>query len=273
MEGTMSTVDTNPGRTDKAWRRHRLRRGLVRGVAGLGALLVVAGFVAPSGVAAAAQGGANVLPPTATPSGFSLADMARLVGQFTTSGNDPAYLPATPFQLLYTDGDNVTFVPATSDGGDCGARPNLPCGLLATQKPGVVLANSFGVPAGTSFYVPILNADDSPPVVGNFPTSSAGTKAYVFGPDQLGGRGFSVCIDGDCVALGSGYAAGPETTPPLLDGGGTHIITIGAFLTPMRPGSHVVRIRGGWHGAGIAATYGGLPFLDVDFTYAVTVLR
>jgi hypothetical protein len=34
-------------------------------------------------------------------------------------------------------------------------------------------------------------------------------------------------------------------TEPLLDGGGTHMITIGAFVSPMAPSPHTVRITGG----------------------------
>ena len=60
------------------------------------------------------------------------------------------------------------------------------------------------------------------------------------------------------------------TTPPLLDGGGTHIITIGAFLAPMPPGEHVVRIRGGYFGRGIRDTY-GIGFLTLDLSYRVVV--
>jgi hypothetical protein len=44
--------------------------------------------------------GGHVLPPGARPDGFSLEDMARLMGQFTTSGNDLKYYPKTPFQIL-----------------------------------------------------------------------------------------------------------------------------------------------------------------------------
>jgi hypothetical protein len=46
--------------------------------------------------------GGHVLLPGARPDGYSLEDMARLMGQFTTSGNDLRYYPATPFQILYT---------------------------------------------------------------------------------------------------------------------------------------------------------------------------
>ena len=47
------------------------------------------------------QAAANVLPPKATPLGWSLDDMANAVANFSISGNDPAYYPETPFQIIY----------------------------------------------------------------------------------------------------------------------------------------------------------------------------
>jgi hypothetical protein len=58
-------------------------------------------------------------------------------------------------------------------------------------------------------------------------------------------------------------------TPPLLDGGGTHMITIGAFLSPMTPGTHIVEIKGGYFGGAIPPL--GIGFISFDFTYRVQV--
>ena len=118
--------------------------------------------------------------------------------------------------------------------------------------------------------MPVDNADDSPPVVGTFPANNKAAKAYIFGPHQLAGRGFAVCVDHRCRPLGPEYVAGPVETPPLLDGGGTHMITIGAFLSPMTPGVHDVRITGGYFGAGIFSVY-GIGFIALDLTYRVHV--
>jgi hypothetical protein len=54
--------------------------------------------------------------------------------------------------------------------------------------------------------------------------------------------------------LGAAYLAGPVTTAPLPDGGGTHILTVGAFLSPLSPGQYTVSISGGAFGAGISTT-------------------
>lgn len=233
------------------------------------AMLLLAGlstFVLP-GRAAARSGGGVVLPPWATPYGYSRADMTRLLAQFTTSGNDPAYYPTTPFQILYTDSTLVEAHLVTRHGEPCDA-PGPGCGLLFTQ--GGPYANSFHVGPRKSFFVPVDNADDSPPVVGVFPTSEKAAKAYIFGPHQLAGRDFAVCVDQRCRPLGPQYVAGPVETPPLLDGGGTHMITIGAFLSPMAPGHHDVRITGGYFGTDILTIY-GIGFLALDFTYRVHV--
>ena len=268
------TDDQIDPRAGAAGRRSPLGRRLGRRIASLAAVLLVgAGVTVPAGMAAA-HGDVGVLPPWAMPYGYSLTDMTRLAAQFTTSGNDPAYYPRTPFQILFTDANHTTAEAQTAGGGSCEDNPTLPCGLLVTQPAGEV-ANSFTVRRATPFFVPILNADDSAPVVGVYPKTAAGAKVYVFDPNQLGGRGFSVCIDDGCAALGPLYVAGPVKTPPLLDGNppGTHMITIGAFLGDMRPGVHVVRIRGGYYGAAIAAAYDGLAFLAVDFSYQVRVTR
>jgi hypothetical protein len=46
--------------------------------------------------------GGQVLPSGARPQGYSLEDMARLVGQFTINGNNPNSVPKTPFRILFT---------------------------------------------------------------------------------------------------------------------------------------------------------------------------
>ena len=50
-----------------------------------------------------AEGGSGVLPASAKPFGYSLADMTRLLAVFTTSGNVEAFHPDTPFQILFVD--------------------------------------------------------------------------------------------------------------------------------------------------------------------------
>jgi len=61
------------------------------------------------------------------------------------------------------------------------------------------------------------------------------------------------------------------TTPPLPDGGGTHMITLGAFLAPMSPGKHTIRIGRGLYGDLLSTTY-DFNRLTSDFSYPVTVL-
>ncbi len=234
-------------------------------------LVLLAGWaLAPEGRAAAAGNGTGrgVLPASANPQGYSLADMSRLTALFTTSGNDPHYYPDTPFQVLYADPSKVTTSP------DCTTFAPL-CGFTATEKKGTRFSNTFTVKAGTMFYVPVFNADDSPPVVGVFPTTRTEARNYVFDRAQLGGKDFAIQIDSKTVRLGRRYVAGPVTTPPLLDvqpptPGGTHYLTIGAFLYPLTPGVHTIRIQGGWFGKQFKATY-GTDFLWENLSYRVRV--
>ena len=203
--------------------------------------------------------GGHVLPPGARPHGFSLEDMARLMGQFTTSGNDTThYYPMTPFQILYTT--------ATS-----GPKPmSIPCpnggtGFLDSGS------NTFIVPVGTQFFLPLFGVDDSPPVLGTFPTSEDAAAAYFFGPQQYGGQDFIIIVDGQVAPVGAEFLAGPVKTPPLLDGGGTHFIQLGAFLTPLSLGLHTITIQGEVAGTGVLPTY-GFGCLEEGFTYFVEVI-
>ena len=61
---------------------------------------------------------------------------------------------------------------------------------------------------------------------------------------------------------------------PLQDGGGSHIITVGVFLTPMTPGTHEVTIHAELHGPPVVEllTGSGAEVYAADFTYTVTVV-
>src|SRR5262249_27247836 len=152
---------------------------------------------------------------------------------FSTSGNDLDFYPDTPFQILYI-----------SD------------------------TNSFTVRPGTMFFVPVVFIDDSPPILGAFPTDADDIAAYVFGADQLGDHDLQIVVDGKATTLGPGYAAGTHA-PGLLDGGGSNFIQIGAFLTPLSRGTHTVTIRGTFDGDAILDFFGG-PF-SFAITYTVVV--
>jgi hypothetical protein len=251
---------------------HDHRRHVPRRVAVLVATLALLAFwvLAPQGraLAASSETGAGILPPSANPHGYSLADMNGLTATFTASGNQTVYLPKAPFQVLYTDSSLVA-----SNPDDCTTFAPL-CGLTVTDNARTGFSNTFTVKAGTMFYVPVLNADDSPPVVGTFPTTSGEAKQYVFDPAQLGARDITIQVDSKPVKLGPEYVAGPATTEPLPDGGGTHFVTVGVFINPLTPGRHTVRIQGGYFGDAFRATYvplSGWSFLWESLTYSVQV--
>jgi len=187
-----------------------------------------------AGLTACVNGGV-VLPPTATPSGFSLDDMAAEMALFSTSGNDLLYYPDTPFQILYTSA-----------------------------------TNTFTVPAGTTFFVPVFFVDDSPPVLGTFPDDADDIAAYVFGADQLGGYDMQIVVDGTATTLGPAYLGSATVDGAgLLDGGGHNFIQLGGFVTPLSPGEHTVKIIANFDGAVIVALFG--TGITLEATYTVIV--
>jgi hypothetical protein len=229
-------------------------------------------FAASVGFATSAQasgtsapaGPSGILPPSATPLGYSLTDMTKEVAQFTTSGNQAAYYPNTPFQILYTQQTQSEFI------GPCAPVYTGKCGE-ASFDPSTGPAGTFTVKPGTMFYVPIANSDDSPPVIAPYPTTPEQAKAYFFNPLTGGGKDISITIDGKTTPLGPAYVAGPVTTAPLQDGGGTHIVTVGVFMPPLTPGSHTVEMKATQSSPAIRAAYQTLDFLSSDFTYKVDV--
>lgn len=185
----------------------------------------------------------HVLPPEARPHGYSLDRMVSLLALFQTSGNKLSYYPfeqfpesTRPFQVLYL--------------------PNQ-------------VNNHFVVYPGTVFYVPLVFVDDSLPILGSFPIDAKGAEYYFTSPHQLGGKNWRIIVDRDTNSIGAEYFAGPavQTNPPLLDGGGTHIYILGAFVTPLPLGPHTITVHGELDGAAL----GGLPFTE-DIIYHVLVV-
>jgi hypothetical protein len=214
------------------------------------AVLMVAPGLAPRVVLA--DGGGNVQPPKAKPHGYSLTDMASAIALFSTSGNNSQYYPDTPFQVLYED---PTTIVVTHVGG----------GIVVTAS------NSFTVHSGTPFFVPIVYLDDSPPVWGTFPADASEARGYAFDHAQIGLTGLEIMVDGKGTCIGPAYTAGPVVTPPLLDGDGTHFISIGAFLTPLSKGTHTVTFKATFAGDAFVAG-SGLTFESAEFTYQVKVV-
>ena len=192
---------------------------------------MVIGFAA-LGRSARADGG-NVMPPEAKPSGYSLDDIAKAIAYFTTSGNNEALKPKTPFQILYLNG-----------------------------------TNTFTVKTGTKFFVPLFGFDDSPPVLGQFPTTQEESEDYFFDQSQVGVEFAQIVVDGKVTEIGPEYASAPALTPNLPDGGGSHFAQVGAFLTPLTKGTHTVTIRFLANGDALAPIGGIFAF---EATYTVTV--
>jgi hypothetical protein len=163
----------------------------------------------------ARAGGGNVLPSSAKPKGYSLADIAVATAVYNsgvTSGNPSTPPPPpVPFQILVGD---------------------------ATVKP------------GTMIYLPVFFEDDSGGAPPGFPadvTDQDAAADYLDGVAlaQFGVSAFIVQVDGQTTVLDDSYVRGVETAP-LLDGvpPGTHYIISAAFLTPLTPGEHTVSVGG-----------------------------
>ena len=191
-------------------------------------------FLASSMALSASAGSGNVLPPTATPQGWSIDDMAAAVANFSISGNNLAYYPNTPFQIIY-------------------------------RHPG----NAFTVRPGTFLYVKVIFIDDSAPVIGDWPADKTGVADYFFGRSQLGAHDLEIEVDGKVFSLDDpGYVGGPVPTPSSPDGSENFIQT-GAFVSPLSPGTHSLTIRGVLDGDAMIAAAGG-PFAT-EIKYTITV--
>jgi hypothetical protein len=144
--------------------------------------------------------GGDILPSNTVLNGFSLTDMAAAIAPWQDTF-DPARLPSTPFQLLTLAQTNYT---VTSD---------------------------------TYFYVPIASVNDSPPILGTFPTTASQAESYWFDARQLGVTA-SITVDGQKSFLDASYLAGPVNVP--LPNGGSNTVVFATFLAPFAPGTHTV---------------------------------
>jgi len=193
---------------------------------------LVAGLllVAPSSQAGSGQ----VLPPNATPLGYSLDDMASVVANFSISGNDPAYYPDTPFQIIH-------------------------------RRPG----NTFTVKPGTFLYLKFFFIDDAAPIFGDWPADKSGVAEYIFGRDQIGAHDFEVEVDGEVTSLDDpGYVGGPVATPNSPDGS-EHLLQTGAFVTPLNKGTHTIILRGIVDGKAFVDNVGGPFATEIIYTIIV----
>jgi hypothetical protein len=199
------------------------------------ALTLVSGLALVAASPPACAGSGQVLPPTATPKGWSIDDMAAAVANFSISGNDLAYYPDTPFQIIY-------------------------------RHPG----NAFTLKPGTFLYVKVVFIDDSPPIIGDWPEDKDDVADYFFGRTQLGAHDLEIEVDGTVYSLDDpGYVGGPVPTPNSPDGS-EHFIQSGAFVSPLSRGTHTLTIRGVLDGDAMLAATGGFPFAT-EITYTITV--
>jgi len=226
-------MNGNKQRTGNLARKHSIAAGVFKGLAAA----ALATCLWTGALAGPCEHSGSVLPPNAKVLGYSLDQMASVVANFSISGNDPAYYPHTPFQILYDQ----------SSAGN----------------------NTFKVKQGTFVYVKFFFIDDSPPVIGNWPADKRSAADYIFGRDQLGAHDLQIVVDGRVYSLDDpGYIGGPVLTPSSPDGS-THLIQIGAFLSPLNKGTHHVSIRGSLDGTAFVDFVGGPYTAEISYTVIV----
>lgn len=166
-------------------------------------------------------GGGNVLPPTAQPYGYSLAEAAAATAYFNVGPRTPDTLPAGfPFQILYT----------------------LPNENTAT----------FHVRTGTMLYMPLVYSDANDALLWSFPdvTDARAVSSYYFDPQQLGAEFMEVTVDGQTTSIGPKYAVG-ALTPGLPTGVDAYTV-VAVVLGPLTKGTHTVSYRFLFTGAFLA---------------------
>lgn len=205
------------------------------------ALAAVACFLFAA--APAIAGGGTVMPPTAKPKGYSLAEAAAATADFNVDviNRTPENVPAGfPFQILYLDPEDNTM---------------------------------FNIRPGTMLYVPIVYSDSTDGAVWDYPNVNDpdAVSDYYFDPKQLGTEFIDVIVDGKKTTLGPKYAVGAVT--PALPTGGQAYTVVGAFLTPLSKGLHTMTIQGRLSGVFIVESgfFPGGVFDIGPTTYTVNV--
>lgn len=188
--------------------------------------------------------GGIVIPAMAEPKGFSLKRLAAATAAFNVtdrSGAVPTAINGRPFfQGLYTSADNPT--------------------------------NTFNVPQATWLYVPVIFADDSPPIIGNFPDVNDRNALvnYVYSHKELGVIYTNITVDGKVIPLNEDYLVGVKVAP-LPDGGGTQYLTVAAILTPFKIGQHTVEISSLVTGIALCDLIACPPGFKFSTVYTVNV--
>jgi hypothetical protein len=180
---------------------------------------------------------AGVLPAQARPRGTSIDDMTTALAKFQDTGNNLSFYPNTPFQILFVQDFNTG-------------------------------TGTFTVRPGTFFFIPLFSFNDSPPIIGNFPTNSLQVRDYIFGATQIGAEDIEIEVDGQVTDLGPSYLSNLIDTPGLPNGG-SHTILMGAFLTPLPKGTHTVKIRETFAGDAIVGFFGTTFFFEDVYTVIV----
>jgi hypothetical protein len=210
------------------------------------------GLVGGSPATAAINDG-RVLPASSLNNGWTL---ERAISATSAWNSSPTRgtPPPTPFQILYVTG-----------GGTASQVGN-----------GTVVRNSksFTVPAGKSFFVPVAFVDDTPAILGTFPTTHTQALSYWYGKGGLGTQYATIAVDGRQMPLSHDYLVGPmkarlSDNPPGQPVG-SHLVEEAAFLSALPKGHHVIDVSFTWSGAFVKLAF-GTNFYTFAARFPITV--
>ena len=122
----------------------------------------------------------------------------------------------------------------------------------------------------TFLYVPTFYNDDSPPVIGSFPDVSnwKATLAYVYSNGEFGLQHVNITVDGVTTTLGRDYLAAVKV-PSLGDGSGHQYMTVAAFISPLKPGTHTISYTFSAAGQALASCCNGSFAGSASYTVIV----
>jgi len=176
--------------------------------------------------------GGKVLPARAEPFGYSLKDAARTTAVFNV-GDHSGPPPELPFVMLYS-----------------------------------TPTNTVTVDRATVLYVPVLQNDDAPPVIGDFPNvdNEAALIRYTFSGKELGVQYATITVDGRQTSLSHEYVSGATVATP---DGGKHYMVIAAYLSPLKPGRHKITISALATGTALVAWCAFTGFCTDSYAFTI----
>jgi hypothetical protein len=123
-----------------------------------------------------------------------------------------------------------------------GPLPEFPVQILFDDGSG---HPSFNVTRGTHLDVPVVDGDDSLPLLGDFPAdveSRRQVRTDCYSQTEIGAVASEVIVDGNSVELAGPYTVGVNLDEAQLNSA-TRYFTSAAVIAPLSVGTHTVGIH------------------------------